>query len=383
MTPGGAPKKISAWNFFSSNLTRVIFPRWFCLGIFFVLPLAASAAETNYFCILCDKSPLSGRIWMSQWGAVCNDCYKLENHCSLCGLPVREGGGTVKTGDGRFICKFDKTNAVLDVDAAKEIFTDARQDLVSLFGSGFALQFPEVSVNLFDVDYWSEKGKSDSLHKHGFSSTRKTPSGRCTHQVVMLSGQLREDLAATAAHEYTHLWINENLPAGRVIDGDTIEAICETAAYELMDSRKLRGEQKKIEANPYTHGVIMKLLEVDRERGFRFVLNWVKEGEVANFETTGSAAVARPVKVSAMKLTNSPAVLPDSLKLGGLLLEGQARHAVVSGVSFAAGETKKIKLQHGETKVLCREIRRNEVLLEVDGLAAPVLLKIGEEKFLP
>ena len=365
-------------------LASVIWRRSIWLFILFALACAASAAETNFLCILCGQGPLSGRIWISQWGPVCNACYKLENHCSLCGLPVREGGGTVKTGDGRFICKFDKTNAVLEVDAAKEIFTDARQDLVSLFGSGFALQFPEVSVNLFDVDYWSEKGRSDGLHKFGFSSTRKTPSGRCTHQVVMLSGQLREDLTATAAHEYTHLWINENLPAGRVIDGDTIEAICETAAYELLDLRKLRGEQKKIEANPYTHGVIAKLLDVNRERGFRFVLNWVKEGEAANFETTATAtAVARPLKVPAMKLTNAPVTLPDSLKLGGLLLEGQTQHAVISGVSFAAGETKKIKLQRGEVKVLCREIRRNEVLLEVDGLAAPILLKIGEEKFLP
>ncbi len=362
-------------------LAGVMWRRSAWLFIFFALACAASAAETNYLCIVCGQGPLSGRIWVSQWGAVCNDCYKLENHCSLCGLPVREGGGTVKTGDGRFICKFDQPNTVLDVDAAKEIFTDARQELVSLFGAGFALKFPEVSVNLFDVDYWSEKGR-DGLHKFGFSSTRKTPSGRCTHQVVMLSGQLRDDLAATAAHEYTHLWINENLPAGRMIDGDTIEAICETAAYELMDSRKRRGEQKKIRENPYTHGAIARLLAVDQEHGFRFVLDWVKEGDAANFETT-TAAAARPVKVPVMKLTNAPAAALDSLKLGGLLLEGQARHAVVSGVSFAAGETKKIKLRRGETKVLCREILRNAAVLEVEGLAAPVLLKIGEEKFLP
>ena len=357
--------------------------RPFWLLIFLSLAGAAGASETNYFCILCQQGPLTGRIWMSQWGAICNDCYKLENHCSLCGLPVREGGGTVKTGDGRFICKFDRTNAVLDADAAKEIFTDARQELVSLFGSGFALKYPEVSVNLFDVDYWSEKGRSDGLHKHGFSSTRKTPSGQCTHQVVLLSGQLHNDLAATAAHEYMHLWINENLPTGRVIDGDTVEAICETAAYELMDSRKLRAEQKKIEANPYTHGVITKLLDVDRERGFRFILNWVKEGEAANFETPVTAAAARPTTLPAMKFTNAPVVLPNSLKLGGLLIEGQARHAVVSGVAFAAGEVRKIKLQRGEVKVLCREIRRDEVVLEADGLPNAVTLKIGEEKFLP
>ncbi len=358
-------------------------PRAIFILFFFAAVLVSSAAETNYLCIICGKGPLTGRIWISKWGAICDNCYKLENHCSLCGLPVRAGGGTVKTGDGRFICKFDQLNAVLDVDVAKEIFTDARADLVSLFGSGFALKYPDVSVNLFDVDYWSEKGRSDGLHKFGFSSTRKTPSGQCTHQVVLLSGQLRADLAATAAHEYTHLWINENLPAGRVIDGDTIEAICETAAYELMDSRKLRGELKRIRENPYTHGAITRLLEVDQEHGFRFILNWVKESDAANFETATAAVVARPAKISPLAFTNVPVALPESLKLGGLLLEGQTRHAIVSGVSFALGETKKIKLQRGEVKVLCREIRRGEVVLEAEGLASPVTLKIGEEKFLP
>ncbi len=342
----------------------------------------SAAEETNYFCVVCGQGPLGGRIWISKWGAICDDCYKLENRCALCGLPVREGEGTAKTGDGRFICKFDKKDAVLDADAAKEIFTDARQDLASLFGPGFALQFPEVSVNLFDVDYWSEKGRSDGLHKFGFSSTHKTPSGKCTHQVVMLSGQLRDNLAATAAHEYAHLWINENLPAGRVIDGDTVEAICELSAYELMDARKRPAQLKRILENPYTHGAILKLREVEREHGFRFVLNWVKEGSAPNFETT-TTAFAAPIKILALTFTNKPVPLPEALKLGGLLLEGQMRHAIVCGVAFAAGETKKIKLQRGAVEVRCREIRRNEVLLDVEGFSAPVTLKIGEEKYLP
>ena len=78
--------------------------RWLTLILFlFTATLAASAAETNYFCVVCGKGPLIGRIWLSKWGAVCDDCNKLENHCSLCGLPIRPGDGAVKTGDGRFI----------------------------------------------------------------------------------------------------------------------------------------------------------------------------------------------------------------------------------------------------------------------------------------
>ena len=98
----------------------------------------------------------------------------------------------VKTGDGRFICKFDKPNAVLDAARRGKFSWTTRRELVGLFGGGFALNFPEVTLNLFDVDYWSENGRADGLHKYGFASTRRTPKGDCTHEVVMLSGRLRE-----------------------------------------------------------------------------------------------------------------------------------------------------------------------------------------------
>jgi len=141
----------------------------------FAAVLVSSAEETNYFCVVCGKGPLTGRIWISKWGAVCDDCYKLENRCSLCGLPIRDGDGAVKTGDGRFICKFDKPNTVLDAAEAREVFTDARREMVGLYGSGFTLNFPDVTVNLFDVDYWSEVGRPAQirLRQHAQDARRR------------------------------------------------------------------------------------------------------------------------------------------------------------------------------------------------------------------
>ena len=90
----------------------------------------------------------------------------------------------------------------------------------------------------------------------------------------MLSGRLREEMAAMAAHEYTHLWINENCPAEPSIDGDTVEAICELTAYKLMGRGKQPEKQKQILENPYTHGKIKNLvaLEERRRHGLRFEL---------------------------------------------------------------------------------------------------------------
>ena len=348
--------------------------------LLFAPALGSAAAETNYFCVICGTGPLTGRIWMSQWGAVCESCYKLENHCALCGLPI--GKDFVKTGDGRFICKFDKTNAVLEVSAAREVFTEVRRELVGRFGQGFALGFSDVTVNLFDVDYWSETGRSDGLHKFGFASTRRTPKGDCTHEVVMLSGRLRNELAATAAHEYTHLWISENCPKDHGIDGDTMEAICELAAYKLMESRSQAAQLQTILDNPYTHGEIKKLVEREKEIGFGSILNWVKNGTGATLDTPATVRAVR-VKIPALAFTNVPPPFPATLKLGGLLLDGQTQHAVISGVSFAAGDVKHVPLQRRTVRVHCCEITRDDVTLEVAGWPGKFILRIGEEKDLP
>ena len=265
----GPSRSRRVWfKIFAGRLALVLF--------LFAAAGVAAAGETNYVCIVCGKGPLTGQIWLHPRGPICVDCEKIQEHCSICGLPVKDGDGHIKTADGRFICKFDKASAVLTLDQAKALFDQTRDDVVDLYGRTFALKDPDVTVNLFDVDYWSEKGQANSLHKFGFANTRKTAAGHCTHEVIMLSGRTREELLPVAAHEYTHLWINENRPDSHVIDGDTIEGICELTAYKLMVQKKLPAMQKRILENPYTNGKIKTLIAVEREGGTDYVLNWVK-----------------------------------------------------------------------------------------------------------
>ena len=96
----------------------------------------ASAGETNYFCAVCGKGPLHGLIHISKWGPVCDDCLKIKDRCSICGLPIHEGDAHVQTGDGRFICGFDKTNAVLTLDQAMALFAQTRDEVAVPVGTG-------------------------------------------------------------------------------------------------------------------------------------------------------------------------------------------------------------------------------------------------------
>jgi hypothetical protein len=345
------------------------------LLILFAAVLVAPAAETNYFCVLCGKGPLSGMINMSKWGAVCDDCLKIKDRCAICGLPVKSG--FIQTSDGRFICKFCLPNAVLDASTVRQIFSDTRRELVELFGRGFALEYPDVTINVFDVDYWSEKGRTNDLHKFGFASTRKAANGRCTHEVAMLSGRLRNETTATAAHEYTHLWINENRPKDRVLDDDTMEAICDLAAYKVMEAESLPTMQTRILDSPYTNGKIKSLVEIEKQRGMAYVLDWVKNGTTSTLDATNAVQPAPPPPVEARV---APPPLPEALTLNGLLVNGQSRRAIICGVTFAPGEEKTVKLRYKTVVVRCREIHAADVVLEVKNEPGRLTLKLKEGK---
>ena len=343
----------------------------------------AHAGETNYFCIVCGKGPLTGRIWLHPRGPICDDCEKIQERCSICGLPVKRGDGHVKTADGRFICKFDKAGAVLTLEQAQELFDQTRDEVVDLYGRQFALKYTDVTVNSFDVDYWSEKGQTNSLHKFGFASTRKTADGHCTHEVIMLSGRTREEMIPVAAHEYTHLWINENRPDRHVIDGDTVEAICELTAYKLMGQKKLPNMQKRILENSYTNGKIKALIAVEREGGTDYVLNWVKNGTAETFDADANLASIPTPMTRSVSLVAAPVPLPATLKFSGLLTIGQSRQAVINGVAFAVGDQKQIKLRNKTVLVRCREIQEAAVVLELNESPDRVTLKQGGEKLPP
>ena len=348
--------------------------------IFAAAVLAPSAAETNYFCLVCGKGPLVGRVWLHPRGAICDDCEKLQDRCSICGLPLKSGDGHIKTSDGRLICKFDKADVVLTPDQAKDLFERTRDEVVDLYGRQFALKNSDVTVNLFDVDYWSEKGQGGGLHKFGFSHTRKTGDGHCTHEVVLLSGRTRAEMTAVAAHEYTHLWINENCPDRHRIDDDTAEAICELTACKLMAQKKMPEMREKILANPYTHGKIKDLVAIEREGGTDYILNWVKNSTAATFDANASLAPL-PAPAQPTPFVPAPRALPQGLKFTGIMAIGTDRLAIINGEAFAAGAQRTVKLRDRLVTVHCGKIQDVALTVEVNGV--PVTLERGEEQILP
>jgi len=196
----------------------------------------------------------------------------------------------------------------------------------------------------------------------------------------MLSGRTREEMMGVAAHEYTHLWINENRPDDRVIDGDTVEAICELTAYKLMEAKKLPEMQKRILANPYTNGKIKTLVAVEREGGTDYVLDWVKSGKTETFDADADLApITTTPTANSLPYVAAPVQLPDKLKYNGPMTIGKDTEAVINGVSFEPGDEKHIKLKGRTVTVHCLEIHDDGVVVQVNGSPDQVTLKAGDE----
>jgi len=68
------------------------------------------------------------------------------------------------------------------------------------------------------------------------------------------------------------------------------------------------------------------------------------------------------------------------LKFAGFLVMGRDVRAVINGVAFSPGDSKRIKLRDKTVLVRCLQVGSTNVVIETDQSSRPTTLKIGEER---
>ncbi|MFA6543848.1 MAG: hypothetical protein WCS99_05460 [Limisphaerales bacterium] len=320
-------------------------------------------------CVVCDK-PLVGKYFVhNQTNNLCAECARLETRCSICGLPVKTAAS--KTTDGRLFCRADAPNVVVTEDEARKLFALARGELNLLSEGVLVLRSPEVAVQLVDVDYWNSKAGGDttnSMHRLGFSTSRPGGGG-FAHNVILISGQLRTTTLSTCAHEFAHLWLNENVPAGRKLEPDTREALCELLAFKLAARRSDTNETARIKTNPYTKGVILNAIEFEGREGLPGVVAWVRNGtDAALPAATGMASsvapTAAPEPLGELRPPPPPAT---KLELRSLLRTAKRTVAVINGERFVPGSELSMLINGKRQLVRLEATHENTVTVSVDG----------------
>jgi uncharacterized Zn finger protein (UPF0148 family) len=356
----------------------------FYLLLLVILPVGRSfaAADEETRCIVCNKVIKFGTYYKYQHPTlkkevfICADCKELKQHCSKCGLPVFETAEKIE--DGRYFCPIDFPLVALDDKEIRRMFANAATELDRMSNGKMRLQNTTVTVNVFDVDYWNSKiGEKDqpSMQRHGLSTSR--PVGdKLIHTVLLHRGLWKDEMVAVCAHEFTHLWINENKPKGRMIEPQTIEAVCEVVALALMEHLQMPGQVKEIMENTYTQGRIKPAAEFYHVHGLNRVLDWVVEGKQTTFnEQDFQVAYSSPSAAASWRAPGKAYRQEfDALHLKSVIGTKEKSVALINDKTFVKGEERQMEVSGKKLLVKLLEFGDDAVTVQMEGNPEPVKL---------
>ncbi len=355
------------------------------VGFAAILTAGAPSARAAVQCIACDKAPLTPPYWKSELGMICEDCNKLARRCWICSLPAAKD--YKKTADGRYICRREAKSVVIDEPSVQQTFQRTRNAVLRMTRGYMKLQQPEINVEVFSQPVWDPDGSKSAMHRQGLATTRRVGK-QYHHNVMLINGLVNTNLIGVCAHEFTHLWINENR-GKHEIEPQTMEAVCEMVAYSLAKTYRHRDYMETIRDNTYTEGRAARLIPLVDRYGLKALLRWVREGTTSTPSATELARmksnIGAPLNAGASpgRPTGSPLYdssgkgmtkKPSKLALKGIIGSPGNYTALVSGVMFREGESHSVKIDGGSTKVRCLKIDKGVVTVQVDGSSQPVQL---------
>jgi hypothetical protein len=277
--------------------------------------------------------------------------------------------------DGRHLCERDSRNAVVSGEVAKQLFADVKRDLMAMFsGTG---QMPDRNVEIGLVD----RIRMESLHRvqrfphvqHatvGLTRTLASPAGDLKHEIFILTGLNPARFMAVAAHEYTHTWLQENVPSTRMLDSDTVEGFCELVAYRFMQKKNEPIELGLILTNDYTHGQVHAFLAIDPNR-FYETAKWMKSGvdqklDAATVERILVVAKDPTPVVPAWTIGAKPAAAgPLTIKLRSISGTPKKRFALINDQTFAPNDLGKVRFGTSNVTIRCLHVTDQEAVIQL------------------
>ena len=349
-----------------------------------VFTVSAHAEALN--CAVCGEPIKDTVIFMADKVAggnkksVCIECSRLPRQCYLCGLPVKKDFKELS--DQRVLCARDAKTVVLDDAKMVQIAQQTKNSLDRLF-SRFITFTDKVTLRLADrvdiMDLYHMPGNDfDCPNVLGYTQPQ-TNVTNATYTVSLLSGLPARQLRATAAHEWSHTWIFENVSATRQkqLNKDAREGFCELVSYLLMESLDEKVELGVIRSNAYTRGQILLFIDAERRFGFNDIVDWMKFGVDTKLKADALDRV-RDVKIpaptkTAISATAVPVgwptsvVPPADVTLQGITWSKTRPMVSINGRSFSVNEEAKVPVSSTNLLLRCVAIRADAVVVQVGG----------------
>ena len=340
-------------------------------------------------CVVCQTNLEGSFYWMTspllpERQSVCQVCAKLKTTCFLCQLPVSTGG--TKLNDGRYLCATHARQAVLQPQDAADVFLETKREMFHLLRGFGTLPNQNITLRLIDQKEMTRLSAElhsglNAAHTVGLTSTRRD-GAEFAHSICLLSGLTRAGCLAAGAHEYTHAWMNENVPADRKLDPDAVEGFCELMAYKMMTALHEDAEKQLILQNAYTRGQIDTFVEAEDTEHFQQVVHWVKSGlgERIRSGSPGRRLNAPPPERALAHgwPTILPTPVPDTLQLRGVSGRPGRRLALINNESLRPGDLARVRVGASSVIVCCLAVETNSAVIELVGTGERRTLRLGE-----
>jgi len=304
--------------------------------------------------------------------------------------------------DGRFFCKRDAKTIVTDEKMAIQLCEHVKQDLDRQFIRFLTFPDTNVTLQLMDQITLQDMFKVANFHCPNVvgCTLTKTNEGKLAFSISLLTGLPQEELQVTCVHEYTHAWINANVPPARhkTLGPDAVEGFCELLSYLFAEQQGLKVAKTNILKSRYTRGQIHRFITAYQTYGMQDIVDWMKQGDDALLmeDLSRVRRLADPPKVVASTkaepksktndvaqvTTNAPPVLapvrqpPEKLHLQGILWSPTQPMATINGQNFGLQESANVQLRDATLLVRCVAIRPNAVTLQTNNAPDLVVLEM-------
>ena len=213
----------------------------------------------------------------------------------------------------------------------------------------------------------------------GLTRTRVNARKEFQHDIHLIDGLNRAELAAVSAHEFTHTWLHENIPADRKLERDTIEGFCELVAYKLMTQRREATQQRIILGNAYTRGQVNAFVQAESANHFHHIIQWLKTGVDESLVETNGSRVHLVNGETLPSFTwpppaSLPTTVPASLKLKGISGTAAHRFALINDATLVKNEETRIRVGLSNVIVRCLDIKPQSVVIQIKGKSTPTEL---------
>ena len=313
---------------------------------------------------------------------MCESCARTPN-CYLCGVPA--GPNLVTLPDGRHLCPRDAKKVVMDTNEIARVCARTGDELDRAFVRfmSYPTNIRLTMIDRIDVNSMYVLDGYDVESPEIVGWCRPTTNDLHKEYLVgMMVGRPSAEIKSTCVHEFTHAWVDKNVPPARhaALWRSTEEGFCELMAYLMMQQQGESAQQKNILKNLYTRGQVQLFIEAEQRYGLNDVLDWMKYGNATQL-TAGHledihdvtpplkpvTSPIRPVKTvtnlpSSSKLASTsvhPApALPPVIKLNGIIY-GQRPVAIINGCSLNANESGKILVGDRKIAIRCLAVEKN------------------------